>query len=214
MKAWIVGTVVLGLVLGTNARTWTSVDGKTVDAELVRVMDGKAYLRPAGRDKLYPFEISQLSKADQDYIKRTEQEAADELEAKLRKARKVKWHTDFNDALAEAEETGYPIMFVYTAPSWCGWCRVLENNIFEQAEFKDYAKENLVCFVADFSDRNEGDRWKEDNADLVEKYPIRGFPRTYILAPNGRKFGVIGGAEKEWGPQDFITKIENFKKKM
>ena len=115
--------------------------------------------------------------------------------------------------LQRSDGRGYPILFLYTAPSWCGWCRVLENNVLEQAEFKEYAKEHLVFYVVDFSNRDEGEEWKEDNADLVEKFPVRGFPCTYIVSPTGKKLGKIGGAEKDWGPQDFIKKIEKFTKK-
>ncbi len=89
---------------------------------------------------------------------------------------------------------------------------MLENNVFNKSEFIDYARKNLVFYVADFSDKKEGEDWKEDNADLLKKFPMGGFPRTYILSPAGEKLGKIGGAEKEWGPQDFITKIEKFTK--
>ena len=129
MKKWVVGAIVLSAAMGLQARVWTNSDGKSVDAELVRVMDGKAYLRPAGKKKLYPFEISSLSQSDRDYIDAVQKQAEQEQALTLRLSRSLTWHTDYNDALAEAEETGYPILFLYTAPSWCGWCRVLENNV-------------------------------------------------------------------------------------
>lgn len=122
----------------------------------------------------------------------------------------MRWHTDFDAAQAEAKELGIPILFLYTAPSWCGWCRVLEDNVLNQSDFKDYARRHLVYYKADFSKEKEGEDWNEDNPDLVKNFPCSGFPCTYIVSPEGKKLGRIGGAEKEWGPSDFITKIEKF----
>ena len=90
---------------------------------------------------------------------------------------------------------------------------MLEDNILEQAEFKKYAKRNLVYYIADFSDREDGEEWKEDHAELMEKFPVKGFPRTYIISPQGEKLGVIGGADEDWGLKDFIDKIEGFRNK-
>ena len=50
-----------------SARTWTNTAGKTIDAELVKVQGGKAYLKIDQR--VIPLPISGLSKKDQSYIK-------------------------------------------------------------------------------------------------------------------------------------------------
>lgn len=212
MKYLFVGFTIVGLAFSSSARTWTSSDGKTVEADLVRVHDGKAYLRPDGRTKLYPFEISKLSETDQSFIEAYNKEIEQRLEEQRLEARSVRWHTDFDDAVAEAEETGFPILFLYTAPSWCGWCVKLEANVLDQPEFKQYAKRNLVFYIADFSDSHDGDRWKKKNSDLLKKYPMKGFPTSYIIAPDGRKLGKIGGGGDTM--DEFIGKIENLKKKM
>ncbi len=211
MKAWLMGA--LALCAAADARTWTSADGKTVEAEMVRVMDGKVYLRPDGTTKLYPFEISDLSSADRAFIEQRNADEAERLRKLERNARDMAWHTDFAKAKAEAAELGYPILFLYTAPSWCGWCRVLDENVLGQSEFEDYARGNLVYYIADFSDRDEGERWKKENAQLHEDFPCSGFPCAYLVSAEGKRLGRIGGAEEEWGPSDYIAKLEKFKKR-
>ena len=84
--------------------------------------------------------------------------------------------------------------------------------MLDKPDFKEYAQKNLVFYIADFSDRAEGEEWKKDNADLYNKFPCKGFPCTYIVSSSGKKMGKIGGAEKEWGPPEFIKKIEKFTK--
>ncbi|MDH3982313.1 MAG: thioredoxin family protein, partial [Kiritimatiellaceae bacterium] len=135
MRALVAG-ILMAVVFGAEARIWTSSEGKTVEAELVRVEYGNAYLRPAGKTKLYPFLITNLSSEDQDYIEQFLKDEEDRLKERRKEQRKLKWHTDFPQAQAEAKELEMPILFLYTAPEWCGWCRVLDNNILETAEFK------------------------------------------------------------------------------
>jgi hypothetical protein len=76
LRIFIISCIVLTLSSAAYARTWTSTTGKTLEADLVRIQSGKAYLR-FGK-KIAPLPISGLSKKDQIYIKNwiTEQKMA------------------------------------------------------------------------------------------------------------------------------------------
>jgi hypothetical protein len=63
-------TVVLSAFLGfaADARTWTSISGKTLEGDLVRVQSGKADIRVGKRVGAVP--IKGLSQSDQAFIKK------------------------------------------------------------------------------------------------------------------------------------------------
>lgn len=54
--------------VGAEMRTWTDNQGRKIEAEMVKVADGKVHLELAG-GKLVPFPIQMLSKPDQDFVK-------------------------------------------------------------------------------------------------------------------------------------------------
>jgi len=66
---------------------------------------------------------------------------------------KFKEYTDFEAAKKAAKEKGHPIMMVFEGSDWCGWCKKFNSEILTQPEFKDYAKDNMETFVADFPDK-------------------------------------------------------------
>ena len=64
----------------------------------------------------------------------TDKEAA----AKAAKAAKVKsrWGKSLKSAQKQAEETGLPIVLLFTGTSWCGFCVKLEKEILSKKDFK------------------------------------------------------------------------------
>ena len=43
----------------------------------------------------------------------------------------ARWLTDYSAALAAAEETGRPVLTVFTGSDWCQHCRTLERNVLD-----------------------------------------------------------------------------------
>lgn len=121
------------------------------------------------------------------------------------------WMDDVEQAKAEAAKYDMPILLLYTAPSWCGYCRKLDDQFIAQDEFKAYANKHLVLLISDHSDKAKGDLWKENNSELVEACPIKGFPHMYLLTPDAEKLGSIAYYEPEWSIQDYLDKIEALK---
>lgn len=110
------------------------------------------------------------------------------------------WLTDFKKAKKTAVEQKRPILADFTGSDWCGWCIKLDQEVFSQKEFQDYAKDNLVLFMADFPrQKTLPDAERKQNETLSKKYKIQGFPTIILLDEKG---GVIaktgyqsGGAE-------------------
>jgi protein disulfide-isomerase len=111
------------------------------------------------------------------------------------------WLTDFEAAKKIAAEKGVPILADFSGSDWCGWCIKLDKEVFSQDEFKAYAKDNLVLFLADFPRSTPQTKdISEQNSALAEKYGVRGFPTVLILNAGGevleRTGYQRGGAEK------------------
>lgn len=122
------------------------------------------------------------------------------------------WTADTEKAKAEAAKYDLPILLLYTAPAWCGYCKDLDKQLITQDEFKTYANKNLVLLIADYSDRTEGDKWGAKNKDLIESCPIQGFPHMYLLTSDAKNLGSVQFYEPEWSIKDYLDKIEALKK--
>ncbi len=103
------------------------------------------------------------------------------------------WLTDFEKAKQTAAELKRPILLDFTGSDWCGWCIKLDEEVFSQQEFKDFAKDNLVLFMADFP-RNKQlpEAEKKQNEALMRQYKARGFPTILLLKADGEVIAQTG----------------------
>jgi protein disulfide-isomerase len=104
------------------------------------------------------------------------------------------WLTDFEKAKQTAEELKRPILLDFTGSDWCGWCIKLDKEVFSKKEFKDFAKDNLVLFMADFprNKKQQSEAEKKQNEALMEKYGARGFPTIFLLKADGEVIAKTG----------------------
>lgn len=198
------------LAAGVQARTWTKTDGSTLKGDLFRIQEKIVRIKVAKKDAVQVIEIKQFSADDQAYIAQQKNTRAEKKRSRVAipKDRVANWVTDIEAAKAEAKKYDLPILLLYTAPSWCGYCRDLDEQLITRNEFEAYANQNLVLLLVDHSDRGEGKKWEENNKALIEACPINGFPHTYLLTSNAEKRGSIQYYEPKWSIQDYIDKIE------
>ncbi len=196
MKRLLLSIVLVSTVIGTQARTWTSAAGKTIEADLVRIKGEKVHLKIIKTQKIIPIPIAGLSEEDQEYLATYKKEQAEKKaavkEAEAKAKRRAKWHDDVEDALEESKELNLPIFLLITAPDWCSYCVNLESEILKTSEFKRFANMNLVLMEVDCSANGSHDKWKKKNPEMAKKCPATGYPTAFLIGVDGRVLGRFG----------------------
>ncbi len=97
------------------------------------------------------------------------------------------WKTDYEAALKQAAAENKYVLVDFSGSDWCGWCIKLEQEVFSQKEFTDYAGTGLICVLVDFPrSKEQPEAQKAANQALAERYSIQGFPTVLILNPQGK----------------------------
>src|SRR5690349_15819737 len=65
-------------------------------------------------------------------------------------AEKLNWLTDLPKAQAQAKQEDRMVLMNFTGSDWCSWCIKLDKEIFQTADFAEYAGKNLVLMEVDF----------------------------------------------------------------
>ena len=132
------------------------------------------------------------------------------------------WHTDMNEAFEIANKENKTLMLFFTGSDWCGWCKRLQKEVLNTADFEAWAKDNVVLVELDFPRRTPIDRNLQiQNAQMQKMFQVRGYPAIHFvnpeISPEGQKnlnsLGntgyVRGGAEKWLEVANNIVKNSN-----
>ena len=211
-KTLILASVCLFVIANTGyARTWTNIEGQSIEAELLEIKDKTITIRSSRNGQKYDYQIAQLSKEDQQFIAiqralKKEADQAAEREAKL-EDRKAEWTDDYNKALAEAKAFDLPILLLFTGSDWNENCIKLEQMVFRNKTFAKYANENLVLMKVDFPRKKEiSPELQDQNRALRGQFGVPGYPTVYIVDTAKNKRGPIVGYGG-WSANEYITKI-------
>ncbi len=121
------------------------------------------------------------------------------------------WLTNYEQARNDAKSGNKMILMDFTGSDWCGWCILLDKEIFSKPQFKDYAGKNLVLLEIDFPQRKElASTIRQQNERLAQQYQIEGFPTVLVLNGEGKKIGEFG--YMQGGPEAFIAELEKLRK--
>ena len=124
---------------------------------------------------------------------------------------KTGWLTSFTEAQQEAKAQNKLLFMDFTGSDWCGWCKVLEKEVFSKPEFKEYASKNLVLLELDFPRGKElPAATMEQNQRLAVQYGIQGFPTIVVLDGTGKALAKLG--YMRGGPTAFIAELEKLRK--
>lgn len=120
-----------------------------------------------------------------------------------------KWTMDAPAAMQLAKETGKPVFICFTGSDWCGWCKLMDRQVFSTDAWKDYAKANIVTLWIDFpKEKNRvPDELRPQNDTLAKTYKIDGFPTYVIVDAEGTEIGRLG-ANNAATPASFIEEYE------
>lgn len=120
------------------------------------------------------------------------------------------WTMDYDAAVALAKKEDKPILINFTGSDWCGWCKLMDKNVFAGKEFIDYAAKNVVLVTIDFP-RDKSivpTKYVKRNNDLKNDFGVRGYP-TYILLESDATSKVAKlGAGRDKTPASFVKEIQ------
>ena len=106
------------------------------------------------------------------------------------------WTQDYAAATNAAAASGKPVFLDFTGSDWCGWCMLMERQVFSKPEWKDWAATNVYLVALDFPrDKSKvPEDYQKRNRELSDRYGIRGYPTYVVLDSNGKKLGQLGAS--------------------
>ncbi|MCI0746498.1 MAG: thioredoxin family protein [Verrucomicrobia subdivision 3 bacterium] len=118
------------------------------------------------------------------------------------------WLTDFKAAQEQAKKENKVILVNFTGSDWCGWCIKLKSEVFSQADFDNFAAQNLVLLEIDFPRRKPMSvEAKRANGAFADKYNVMGYPTLHVLDDTGKSLGQLGYIPG--GPAPFLAKVKS-----
>ena len=120
------------------------------------------------------------------------------------------WLTNIDQAIAQSMETEKPIMLFFSGSDWCGWCKMLVKEVFDQKEFKDWAKDKIIPVELDFPRRTKLDEnLITQNRQLQRLFAVQGYPTIWLVRPQYQeenkvnfeklgKTGYVRGGVSNW----------------
>jgi len=131
-------------------------------------------------------------------------------EAKVDGVTPGEWTMDFDAAKTLAGEKKLPLILNFSGSDWCGWCKIMEKNVFAEQEWKDYASDNIVMVLIDFPKDKSlvPEKYVERNDELKEAHGVRGFPTFVVLDDDAET--VLGrlSAGRDKTPAAFIAELQ------
>jgi protein disulfide-isomerase len=122
------------------------------------------------------------------------------------------WLTNYEQAQKEAQAKHKLLLMDFTGSDWCGWCIMLDKEVFSKTEFKEYASKNLVLLELDFPRaKRMPPETAAQNERLMLKYGIQGFPTVVVFDSSGKPLGALG--YQQGGPEAFIAQLEKLRSK-
>src|SRR5205809_7957446 len=96
------------------------------------------------------------------------------------------WLNDYKKAQEEAKASNIFLLLNFTGSDWCGWCIKFDREVLSQAQFKDYARDNLVLVELDFARAKEQSaEVRKQNRELAQHYEVVGFRTIVVLTSEG-----------------------------
>jgi thioredoxin-related protein len=120
-----------------------------------------------------------------------------------------KWTMDIDAARALAKEKKLPVLLNFTGSDWCGWCKLMQKNVFTKQEWKDYARDNLVMVFIDFP-KDAGlvpQKYVARNGKLKDEYGVEGYPTFLVLDDDAETVLAKLGAGRDKTPKSFIAEL-------
>lgn len=121
------------------------------------------------------------------------------------------WTQDYDAALKLAQKEKLPVLLNFTGSDWCSWCRLMQRNVFSQANWKQYAGDKMMLVTLDFPKNKNlvSAEYAARNNRLQQQFGVRGYPTYIVLDSDGKT--VLGklGAGRDKTAQSFIKEMDD-----
>jgi protein disulfide-isomerase len=97
-------------------------------------------------------------------------------------AQDLVWNNNIDKAIEISNKTNKPLFLFFTGSDWCGWCKRLQNEVFNTPEFTTWAKDNVVLVEVDFPRRTPlAADIQEQNNQLQQFFGVQGYPTVWFV---------------------------------
>lgn len=103
-------------------------------------------------------------------------------------AQEADWLTDFEKAKKISKKTKKPILMYFTGSDWCGPCKMLKKDFWQDPEFIKQSKDFVLLEIdVPFREDIISPTQMKKNKELQEKYNKEGaFPTLLALDASGK----------------------------
>jgi len=119
----------------------------------------------------------------------------------------IEWIMDFNEAAVIANETGMPILALFTT-DWCEWCLILEKNVLRHPDVVAWAEGRVLPVRLVFSEKDKDSEMARLNKGLKEAFDANGYPTPLLISSKDKVLSSLGEIEDTLYPEDFIRNAE------
>jgi protein disulfide-isomerase len=124
------------------------------------------------------------------------------------------WTDNYAQAVETARAEKKYLLLDFTGSDWCGFCKLLDKEVFSTPQFASWAKKNVVLVQVDFPHQTPlTDEVKKQNSGLAAKYPVNGYPTIVIINPSGKEIAKETGYNPGTGAAAYIKGLETQMKK-
>jgi len=136
------------------------------------------------------------------------------LTISLRAAPPKGWTDNYAKAVETAKAENKDLLLDFTGSDWCGFCKLLDKEVFSTPQFTSWAKKYVVLVEVDFPHSTPlSPAVKAQNAQLASKYPVHGYPTVVVITPDGQEVAKQVGYGPGTGVAAYISGLEGQMKK-
>lgn len=118
-----------------------------------------------------------------------------------------RWLRDYDDAMRAAEQTGRPVLTIFTGSDWCPHCVTLEKKVLDSQQFLAWAENRVVLLMIDLPQQGISQEERHARSRVCIKYGVRTFPNTVLIAPDGAKIMAQSGYHGQT-PEAWLATLE------
>lgn len=133
------------------------------------------------------------------------------VDVALEGAQAGEWTMDLEAAQKIAEKKELPLMLNFTGSDWCGWCKLMDKQVFSHDAWKTFAAKNAMLVTIDFpSDKSKvPEKFQDRNQQLQQALGVRGYPTFVVLDSDGQTILGKLGASQDASPESFIEEFKD-----